>query len=88
MVAASDAQQYALLQTNITNFVNQWTDYFITGSKSLGSDWNSFVHGVQALGLAQYLQMSQSAMGKTPMDTQSTLLEPNPAQIKFLLSLK
>ncbi len=59
-----------MLQTNITNFVNQWTDQFIVGTKDLNKDWNAYVQGVNNLGLQQYLQMSQSAMGK-PLDTSS-----------------
>ncbi len=69
-IQPSQVQQYSMLQTNITNFVNQWTDQFIVGTKDLNKDWNAYVQGVNNLGLQQYLQMSQSAMGK-PLDTSS-----------------
>ena len=65
----------------------QWTAQFITGQKSLDSDWNSYVQGVQNLGLSQYLATAQQAMGK-PMDTLSgTLFKKDMAGIR-LQSLK
>jgi putative aldouronate transport system substrate-binding protein len=80
--------QFSLQQTNITNFVNQWTAQFITGGKSLDSDWNTYIQGVQNLGLAQYLQAAQKAMA-APMDTLSgTLFHKNWATIHYLQSLK
>ena len=69
-IQPSQVQQYSMLQTNINNFVNQWTDQFIVGTKNLNTDWSSYVQGVNSLGLSQYLQLSQSAMGK-PFDTSS-----------------
>ncbi|HVC83100.1 MAG TPA: hypothetical protein VNL35_21640 [Chloroflexota bacterium] len=69
-IQPSQVQQYSMLQTNINTFVNQWTDQFIVGTKDLNTDWNAYVQGVNSLGLSQYLQMSQSAMGK-PFDTSS-----------------
>jgi putative aldouronate transport system substrate-binding protein len=67
-VPASEVQQYQMLQTNINNFVSQWTAQFVTGHKDITKDWATYVQGVQNLGLKQYLQMAQSAMGK-PFDT-------------------
>lgn len=87
-VDPSAIQQFTLAQTNINSFVDQWTAQFITGSKSLNSDWNTYVQGVQNLGLTQYLQTAQKAMGK-PMDTSSgTLFKKNWATIHYLQSLK
>jgi len=43
----SVANQYSLQQTNIGNYVDQWTAQFINGSKSLDTDWTTFVQGVQ-----------------------------------------
>jgi putative aldouronate transport system substrate-binding protein len=84
----SAIQQFTLEQTNINNFVNQWTAQFITGNKSLNSDWNTFVQGVKNLGLAQFLQTAQKAMG-TPMDTWSgTLFKKDWTTIHYLQSLK
>jgi putative aldouronate transport system substrate-binding protein len=67
-IPASDAQQYSMLQTNINTFVTEWTAQFITGSKDITNDWATYVQGVKSLGLSQYLQMAQTAMGK-PLDT-------------------
>lgn len=84
-VQPAEGQQYALLTTNIDNYVNQWTDEFITGSKSLSQDWNTYVSGVQALELNQYLSMTQSAMGK-PFNTSG--FKKDPADIHFLQTEK
>lgn len=87
-VDPSQLQQFGLEQTNINNFVSQWTAEFITGTKSLSSDWNSYVQGIQNLGLTQYLQTAQKAMG-TPMNTMTgTLFKKNEATIHYLESLK
>jgi putative aldouronate transport system substrate-binding protein len=67
-IPSAEVQQYQMLQTNINNFVAQWTAEFITGHKDITKDWASYVQGVQNLGLSQYLQMAQKAMGK-PFDT-------------------
>lgn len=84
-VPPAEAQQYAMYQTNINNFVNQWTASFVTGGKSLDNDWNTYVTGVKNLGLDQYLQMAQKAMG-TPFDTSS--FAQNMSTLKFLESIK
>ena len=84
----ANAQQYSLQQTNINNYVNQWTAQFINGSKSLDSDWNAYVQGAQNLGLAQFIQSTQTAMGK-PMDTLAgNLFKKDQTGIKYLQSLK
>jgi len=67
-VQPSQVQQYQLTQTNINSFVSQSAAQFITGSKDLNKDWGAYVQGVQNLGLQQYLQLAQSAMG-TPFIT-------------------
>ena len=69
-VPPAQAEQYGLMQTNIDSFVSQWTAQYITGTKDLNKDWAAYVQGVQNLGLSQYLQTAQRAMG-TPFDTSS-----------------
>lgn len=84
----SGAVQYSLEQTNIGNYISQWDAQFINGSKSLDTDWNTFVQGVQGLGLTSFIQATQKAMGK-PMDTSvGTLFKKDQKGIKFLQSLK
>ncbi|WP_274652882.1 hypothetical protein [Paenibacillus humicola] len=84
-IKPADSQQYAQLQTNINDFVKQWTAGFIVGNKSLSKDWDDYVSGVKKLGLDQYLSITQSAMVK-PFDTGS--FQKDEADIKFLESLK
>ncbi|MFD1673683.1 extracellular solute-binding protein [Alicyclobacillus fodiniaquatilis] len=84
-IPSNEAEQYSLYQTNIDSFVEQWMSEFIIGSKSINQDWNTYVKGVENLSLKQYLQMAQTAM-KQPFDTSS--FKSDPADVKFLLSLK
>ncbi|MFD1673502.1 extracellular solute-binding protein [Alicyclobacillus fodiniaquatilis] len=84
-IPSAENQQYALDQTNIDNYVKQWTSEFIVGSKSIDKDWNTYVQGLNNLDLAQYLKMSQDAM-KKPFDTSS--FQSDPQDIQFLESLQ
>lgn len=84
-IPPAQVQQYAMYQTNITNYVNQWMDQFIAGTKSLSKDWNSYVQGLNGLGLQQYMQTTAKYMGK-PFNTSS--FKQSQADIKYLESLK
>ncbi|OJV90647.1 MAG: ABC transporter substrate-binding protein [Chloroflexi bacterium 54-19] len=57
--------EVATLQTNIDSYVSQNSLQFITGSKSLDKDWDSYVKGLDALGLPRYLQINQEAYDKS-----------------------
>jgi len=59
------ATQVATEQTNIDNYVTQNALAFITGSKSLDTDWNSYVKGFDGLGLKDYLSTLQTAYDKS-----------------------
>jgi putative aldouronate transport system substrate-binding protein len=83
-VPTAEAQQYAMDQTNIDDYVNQWQAAFVTGTKPL-SDWNTYVQGLQHLGLQQYIQLSQKYMGK-PFIT--TSFRPSASAIRFLEHLR
>jgi putative aldouronate transport system substrate-binding protein len=62
----SQATEVATLQTNIENYVQQNALQFITGSKNLDSDWDSYVKGLDSLGLKRYLEIQQAAYDKIP----------------------
>jgi putative aldouronate transport system substrate-binding protein len=81
----AQSQKFSLLKTNINNYVKQWTAEFIVGNKSLSKDWDTYVSGVQKLGLDEYLSITQSAM-VGPFDTSS--FKRDDAVIKSLESLK
>lgn len=59
----SQADQAALLKTNITSYIQNNMDQFITGSKDINNDsvWNQYVSGFNGLQLAQYLKIYQQA---------------------------
>lgn len=66
---SSQLTQFATTQTNINKYVAQWTYDFILGRKDVTKDWNSYVSGLQGLGLTQYLQSLQSANPKPLVTT-------------------
>ena len=55
------ADEQALLKQNINNYINSNTLAFVTGSLSLDTDWDSYVQGLNDLGLARYLEINQAA---------------------------
>lgn len=58
-VSDANAQQASVLETNLKNYIDQNTLQFITGSKSLTADWNSYVEGLNEMGLQAYLAIMQ-----------------------------
>jgi putative aldouronate transport system substrate-binding protein len=58
--------EVATLQTNIENYVQQNALQFITGSKDVNKDWDSYVKGLDGLGLKRYLEIQQTAYDKVP----------------------
>lgn len=56
--ATADAM--AMQRQNITDYINQNTLQFVTGAKSLDTDWDSYVAGLEQLDLAGYLAAQQA----------------------------
>ncbi len=84
-ISEQDTQQFAMYQTNINKFVQQWSSEFIVGTKSLNNDWDAYIKGLEGLGLKPYLEMSQKAMQK-PFDTGE--FQQTPGVVQYLESLK
>ncbi|WP_030239330.1 MULTISPECIES: extracellular solute-binding protein [unclassified Streptomyces] len=59
------ASELATLQTNIGTFVQQSAVQFITGKKSLDSDWDAYVENLDRFGLKRFLEIYQQAYDKT-----------------------
>jgi putative aldouronate transport system substrate-binding protein len=55
------ADEQALLKQNITDYIVSNSLGFVTGSLSLETDWDSYVEGLNNLGLARYLELNQAA---------------------------
>ncbi len=83
-VPTADGAAFGTLQTNIDTYVDQWTDEFITGQKSLTSNWNTYVSGLNSLGLSKYMAYVDKIEG-TPLNTDVPLYQSSPSDIKFLL---
>jgi putative aldouronate transport system substrate-binding protein len=59
-VPQSQLTTFATLQTNIQSYTAQWTYDFILGRKDITKDWNSYVSGLNSLGLTNYLNILSS----------------------------
>ena len=55
------ADEQALLKQNINDYINSNTLAFVTGTMNLDADWDSYVQGLNDLGLARYLEINQAA---------------------------
>jgi putative aldouronate transport system substrate-binding protein len=55
------ADAVAMQRQNITDYVNQNALGFVTGAKSLDTDWDAYVAGLDQLDLAGYLTTMQAA---------------------------
>jgi putative aldouronate transport system substrate-binding protein len=60
------ATELATLQTNLDNYVQQNALQFVTGSKNIDTDWDSYVKGLDGLGLKRFLEIQQNAYDKVP----------------------
>jgi putative aldouronate transport system substrate-binding protein len=61
----SVADESAMLQTNIKNYVDQGALKFITGNKDLNKDWDEYVNGLDKLNLKRYLDIMQQSYDKS-----------------------
>ena len=57
-----EAELQSQLQVSIVNEVKQATTRFITGDLNLDTDWDSYVEGLQNLGLADYVAYYQKGV--------------------------
>jgi putative aldouronate transport system substrate-binding protein len=55
------ADEMAMTRQNITDYINQNALAFVTGAKNLDTEWDSYVAGLDQLGLAGYLELMQEA---------------------------
>jgi putative aldouronate transport system substrate-binding protein len=60
-VDQSSVSELATLTTNLDSYVNQGELAFITGQKNIDTDWDSWVKGLDGVGMKRYLQINQQA---------------------------
>ncbi|MFC7620239.1 ABC transporter substrate-binding protein [Microlunatus sp. GCM10028923] len=60
-VAPENASELATLQTNIESYIAQSSVEFMTGSKNLDTDWDSYVAGFEGMGLPRYKELLQTS---------------------------
>jgi len=60
----SAVSELSTLKTNLDSYVSQGELAFITGTKNLDTDWDSFVQGLDGVGMKRYLELNQQAYDK------------------------
>lgn len=51
------AEEAGILQTPLADAFERWTNAFLTGSKSLSADWDSYVAEMKTLGIEKFCRM-------------------------------
>ncbi|WP_317890802.1 type 2 periplasmic-binding domain-containing protein [Paenibacillus arenilitoris] len=60
-IAPEEADEAAMLQTNLKNYIDQSTLQFITGNLDLNEDWDGYVEGLKQLQCDRYVALMQQA---------------------------
>lgn len=61
-IALEDAEITAQIKTTLLDYVKSNMAQFVTGSKSIDKEWDSYVKGLEGLQLNQYLEIHQKAL--------------------------
>ncbi|MEU4243583.1 extracellular solute-binding protein [Actinoplanes sp. NPDC026619] len=56
--------EMATLKTNLDSYVSQGELAFITGTKNIDTDWDTWVQGLDGVGIKRYLDLNQQAYDK------------------------
>ncbi|MBP1962776.1 ABC transporter substrate-binding protein [Paenibacillus aceris] len=63
-IALEDAEVAAQLKTTIRDYIKSNMAQFITGSKDIDKEWDSYVKGFDGLQLGKYIEIYQKAIAK------------------------
>ncbi|WP_098742085.1 ABC transporter substrate-binding protein [Paenibacillus sp. EZ-K15] len=61
-IALEDAELVAQIKTTLVDYVKSNMAQFITGSKDINKEWDSYVQGLDGMQLSQYLEIYQKAL--------------------------
>jgi len=56
------AEEAGILQTPLADAYERWSNWFMTGNKSLDTDWDEYVAEMEALGIEKFAQMYNDNM--------------------------
>ncbi|MGO4549161.1 extracellular solute-binding protein [Paenibacillus sp. 2TAB23] len=57
----AEADEAGILQTNLSNYIEQSTLQFITGDLNLDKDWDGYLAGLDSMQVGRYLEIMQKA---------------------------
>lgn len=60
-IKPEEADEVAMMQTNINDYIEQNALQFITGVKDIDKEWDAYVNGLEQLNLSRYIEIMQEA---------------------------
>ncbi len=58
--------EFSMLKTTITDYVNEMLVAFVTGSKNIDTDWDAYMSQLKTLGVERYMQIIQETYNESP----------------------
>lgn len=55
------AERFSVLKATVAKYTAQSVEAFVTGTRSLDRDWDTYLRQLEAIGLSEYLEMVQQA---------------------------
>ncbi len=59
---AAESSEMTSINTELNNYYKEWRGYFITGQKSLDTDWDAYVAGYKGMNLDRYMEIYNKGM--------------------------
>ncbi len=60
----------SLVKSTLQPSQNEWLAQFVTGAKSVETDWEEYLTAMENQGLSEYLQLLQDAYDQSPFKTE------------------
>ncbi len=69
-MSEENAAQMSLVKSTLQPSQNEWLAQFVTGAKSVETDWEEYLTAMENQGLSEYLQLLQDAYDQSPFKTE------------------
>ena len=61
---ADESKELASITTDISTFVNESTNQFITGVKDINTEWDAYVATIESMNIARAVEIKQAALDR------------------------
>ena len=69
-MSEENAAQMSLVKSTLQPSQNEWLAQFVTGAKSVETDWEEYLTAMENQGLSEYLKLLQDAYDESPFKTE------------------